>query len=748
MFSIILISALASAPVEAPRATIRLESPALAVEIDAARGTWFLIDTRSSTRWPSEGTSPAGLAEGLKGEFTATDRAAMSVRIASPGGAAVVFSLVDEGRSLEIRYEGKDLGEVRLPGEVFRLHDGQDGSVVVPCREGLLISADSGVAFEQSFGSSEYEGCHMNMLGFLKRGSVLLATWDDANVWATLRGKKVEGQPHKHELTTELAIRPPARAIRITPLGKGDWNTLAEGYRRIADGKGLATTLKQKIARNAHAERLLGAANVKLWTCLNRRMDEESTKVEHEEVEWTFDEAAQIAEHIKKDLGIDRCLFILGGWTEGGYDVRHPDALPANKECGGDDALSSAIRRIQDLGYVGCLHDNYQDMYKDAKSWDPRFIQKKQDGSLTAGGRWLGGRAYLVCALKQLELATRPQNLPAIRELFPVQSYFIDTTYAVGPQECFDPSHPIGRNDDIAWKIKLSEAARQTFGLFGSECGREWALPHSDFFEGLVGVGGKGYHSLKPESLGALEIPFWEMVYHDCQACYGKYGYDASQAAPYVARHVLAARPLHYHSVPHHLYWKHKPDSKPSSDPLASLTRSDRGWAEGLHPMDVFLKSTQEVLGPLNLATAHERLTRLEFLDKDRKVRRATYGTGPDATVVVVNEQPGDATVDTRFGRSVLLPPWGFVIESPKFAALFAKRWNGRDYPEGALFTLRAEAGPDLLHADRVRIFHGFGDPRIHWGQSVHSVPREKVIQVAVPGAEEPKSAPSSSRSG
>jgi hypothetical protein len=73
----------------------------------------------------------------------------------------------------------------------------------------------------------------------------------------------------------------------------------------------------------------------------------------------------------------------------------------------------------------------------------------------------------MVCAPKQLELAQRPQNLGAIRDLFGPWSYFIDTTYAVGPRECFDPNHPIGRNDDIAWKIRLSDYARNVFGIFG-----------------------------------------------------------------------------------------------------------------------------------------------------------------------------------------------------------------------------------------------------------------------------------------
>ncbi len=132
----------------------------------------------------------------------------------------------------------------------------------------------------------------------------------------------------------------------------------------------------------------------------------------------------------------------------------------------------------------------------------------------------------MVCAPKQVELAMRPQNLPEIQRLFAPWSYFIDTTYAVGPRECSDPAHPIGRNDDIAWKIRLSDEARKLFGIFGSECGREWALPHSDFFEGLTGVSGKYFHNLDPAKLGATVIPFWEMVYHDCQICWGKYGYS------------------------------------------------------------------------------------------------------------------------------------------------------------------------------------------------------------------------------
>ncbi len=844
-------------------ATVRLESPRLTVEVDTTTAGWALSDTRSGVRWPTTGLASAGTAEDLAGDFAEAEeeKGGKALVLRTNNGAEVAFRLIRDGRSLEIRYGGKLTGDVRLLGDALAVTDTEKGYVVVPCREGLLIPADSGTSFTRTFGTSDYEGCHMNMLGFAKRGSTLVADWDDAYTFPEVKSVQMKGGPTGQRLTTTFRLRRTARAVCLTPLGTGDWNTIAAGYRLIAEQKGLAVTLRQKIARNPHMDGLIGASNVKLWTCLARRMSEDSTEEEWANVHWTFDEAARIAEHLKEDVGVDRALFMMGGWTEGGYDCRHPDNLPANAECGGNEALADAVRRIQKLGYVGCLHDNVQDMYADAKSFDLSFIEKDAQGNPRKGGRWLGGRAWMVCAPKQLELAMRPQNLPEISRLFHPWSYFIDTTFAVGPRECYDPAHPLDRNGDIAWKQKLSDYARDTFGLFGSECGREWALPHSDFFEGLVAVSGRYYHNLDPASLGATVIPFWEMVYHDCQIAYGKYGYAADRAAECVAHHALCARPLYYHSIPHHLYWTQEAaaaeakvmvrprvvevkatgersfqiryawdveadatggwhafvhfgtDNKilfqndhalvpPSAQwrtgqtitdgphtvsvpsslrkdavdiyiglfslneagkrvPLAGGDRQKRifagrlilrpeirfepvkpgggkpardafvrsdGWAEGLHPTDVFLKNTHELLGPLHSATAHLRLARLEFLTPDRALRRAVYGSGDEAVTVVANFGRTDATVETRLGGPVALPPWGVVVDAPRFAGFYARRWGGQSYPEGALFTLRSLDDQPLASSRQVRVFHAFGPATLAWRGRTWNVAREQTI--------------------
>jgi len=716
---------------------IRLDSPVLAVSVDEGTGRWSLLDKRSGAQWPSQGSAGPGTVAWLDGGFQKAEALDKdSVRLRWSTGTTLVFSLTAGGDALEIRYEGTEDRTVRVLEDALAVTDVEGGYAIVPCREGLLIPADSGKTFKQVFGASEYEGCHMNMLGFVKSGSALIVAWDSAYVFAEVQSNMPTGESIRQRLSAGFDLRRGPCTLRLIPLGKGDSNTIASAYRRYAQTKGLAVTLKDKIRRQPHVELMIGAANAKLWTCLNRRMNEESTKEESVTVQWTFDEAAQIAEHLRKDVGIERCLFIIGGWTEGGYDCRHPDNLPANPECGGNDKLADAIRRIQSLGYVASLHDNYQDMYRDAKSWDPAIIEKRADGSLITGGQWLGGRAYMVCAPNQLKMAMRPQNLPDTRRLFKPWSYFIDTTYAVGPRECFDPQHRIDRNDDIACKIKLSDYAREVFGIFGSECGREWALPHSDFFEGLTGVSGRYYHNLKPQDFGATVIPFFEMVYHDCQVCYGKYGYRADQAAEYVAHHVLCARPLHYHSFPNHLYWKDSSSrdaeeeaAAPQTPDRSCYTRSDNGWAQGMHPLDIFLKNTQEVLGPLNRETAFSVLNQLEFLTPDRSVRKAIYGSGPDATQVVVNFGSSQAEVVSIYGGEAVLPPWGFLIEGPRFTAFYASRWNELDYEEGSLFTLQSIGDEPLTRAGRIRIFHAFGRADIRWNNNVYTVEREQVIQ-------------------
>ena len=122
------------------------------------------------------------------------------------------------------------------------------------------------------------------------------------------------------------------------------------------------------------------------------------------------------------------------------------------------------------------------------------------------------------------------------------------------------------------------------------------------------------------------------------------------------------------------------------------------------------------------------RLTRLKFLAPDRTVRRAVYGSAADAVTVVADFGRTDATIETKLGGTVVLPPWGVVVEAPRFAAFDARRWGGQTYPDGALFTLRSLDDQPLASSKQVRVFHGFGPATLSWRNCTWTIPREQTI--------------------
>ena len=650
----------------------------------------------------------------------------------------VLIRPVSNGKALDFSFiasEALSVESLRLLDDALWVTDVEKGYVVVPVREGLFVPADSGLAFTNRFDTYAYEGCHMAMFGIVKQGAAALVTWNDPYVAAELKSilTNAASAPAKQVLAPSLLLRKSAKTCRIQFLGPGDYVTIAKAYREVAKQRGWLVTWDEKLKDHPDRAKYFGASNYKLWSLLDRRMNDESTKEEQVRVNWTFHEATQVAEHLKRDLKLDKILFIMGGWIHRGYDNQHPDILPTAPECGGDPAFADACRRIRSLGYILSLHDNYQDIYRDSPSWNERYVQKNSDGSLVKGGHWAGGRAYITCSQMALELA-RP-NLPAVKKLSGADSYFIDTTYAAGLQECFDKEHPLTRMDDIHWKQAISDYAREIFGSFGSECGREWAIPHADFFEGLAGVSGSSYHNKDLlKQLGAAVVPLFELVYRDCVAMYGKYGYDPAKAAEYVLHHIAIGRPLNYHIIPPHLYWKEPQKAKApataiiGSPDAALFTRADHGWAEGLHVVDRFVKNTHEILSPLNEITARVPMTQHEFLTPDRKVQQSVFGSGSKAAMIVVNASAEPFRRKSKFGGEVELPPYGFLIESPTFIAFHASNWNGLHYDAPPLFTLRTANSEDFDHAKQVHVFHGFGDPRLKLRDSIERIDKEATI--------------------
>ena len=863
-----------------PPGAVVLETPAIRFQVHPDTGRYDILDKRIGVTWTSN-PYQARFGELTLNQGGKQIRLPLSKCDAKTVGDAMelVFhpvadhpeaairvraQAVSGGQALEFQYAADPVltvESVRLLDDALSTTDAAQGYAVVPVREGLLVPADSGLSFTHRFGTYEYEGCHMAMAGVVKSGAAVLLSWQDPYVAFELKSTLTNLPPAegRQRLSLSLSLRKSAQSFRLQFLGRGDYVSIAQAYRPLAQERGWRVTWDEKLKGHPERARLFGAINFKIWSALTRRMNAESTQELSVTLHDTFDEVAQVAEHLKNDLKLDKVFFLMGGWVHRGYDCQHPDILPTAPECGGDAAFAAASRRIMKLGYIYGLHDNYQDIYRDSPSWDEHLIMKTADGKLSKGGTWNGGLAYLTCSKMAVELAKRPQNLPAVQKLSGADAYFIDTTYAAGLCECFDQDHPLTKWDDLKWKQELSSYARSLFSIYGSECGREWAIPCADYFEGLTGVSGGYYHNKDlVKSLGASVVPLFEIVYRDCIAMYGKYGYDVNQAAEYVLHHLAIGRPLNYHSVPSHLYWKQDPGEqvlrlrpsvaqfKPAearrfgityrwnveqpvskdwrvfvhftdasgnikfqndhvpqvamsawtkgmiedgpftvtvpeglqgsfkvqiglfdtalsqraplvgtgrdrsvvlgkltvagdrlefepnrlsaagpTEDAAVFVRGDNGWAGGLHPLDRFVKNTYEILSPLNELTARLPMTRHQFLTPDRKVQRSVFGEGETAVEVVVNMGSQEFRHETKTGGAVVLPPFGFVVDSATFVAFHASRWGGLTYADAPLFVIRSLDNQPLPRSSHLRIFHGFGDAHLALGGKTRTVVKE-----------------------
>ena len=145
--------------------------------------------------------------------------------------------------------------------------------------------------------------------------------------------------------------------------------------------------------------------------------------------------------------------------------------------------------------------------------------------------------------------------------------------------------------------------------------------------------------------------------------------------------------------------------------------------------MDRFIKNTYEILSPLNELTARSQMTRHEFLTDDRQVERTVFGEGANATQVIVNHGTEDYVCQSFLGGKVVLPRYGFLVESPTFVAFHAKSWGGIDYDSPPIFTLRSLDNRRLSRSHRIRVYHANGNAEIRLGGVTRTVPREAEIE-------------------
>ena len=500
---------------------LTLENAQMRFAVSKQTGSFLLYDLTTGVVWSSGvQTNGVGTASYQHGDqqhtlvLTAPDAAELEngkIHLnwtRSCGTFDVYFEQLPDGSGISASYtaapaDGWTLTSVTPLDHALWTLDTENGYAAVPESIGKLYYADGSEQFNKVY--QTYGNYSMAFAGAVKDGSAMLIDWTDPDTALNVHHSRIDS-PYaggSDQLSFSLSMTQHSGAFQMRVLGKGGYVQIAKAYRAAASARGLVRTFAQKEQENPGVTKLYGAATAKPDTMIRSRGSAGYTS-------HTFAELSQVAQHWNDVLGFDRALMTLGGWIRMGFDNQYPDILPASPEAGGNEGLAALSTQVRDYGWLFGLHDNYQDMYDDAPSFDTKYLMYNKDGRPQTGGVWAGGTPYLMASDKAMEFAYR--NLPQVKDLFSPNSYFIDTTFNVPLAVSYAPN-ALSRSEDMHWKQTLAGYAQDTFGVFGSEGGVEWAVPYGDYFEGIL--------SKKTQAEpGSHIVPLMELVYGDCVALY------------------------------------------------------------------------------------------------------------------------------------------------------------------------------------------------------------------------------------
>lgn len=591
--------------------------------------------------------------EGIKGDLLKDESFSMQVDI----------HLADRYFDLEITdvHTSLFLENIEYPAHFLTVKSGiQHGYIVAPHLQGIMIPSRYDAGFMR-YGQNiwdriadierwwDLESGNLNMPWFgatRNQSSVLIYIRTSSDCMVHLIGNAVVGE-RGFTVNAHQGQHPGVRLSSLTPvwlaskqklafprqmrveLVSDGYIGMAARYKEYAKASGRYVTLQEKIRQNPEYAKIIGAPDVKIY-CYTNRLDNPYLKAWSEpvlngytKVNTTFEQVIEIAGEMK-DMGVEKCMILLGGWNRMGYDREHVDMWPPAENAGGIDGLKAACEAVKEKGYLFALHDNYDDFYPDAPSYDESYILRDADGSIHLGGVWDGGLCHIICPVRRKELLER--NLGLIQASIPLNGYYFDVLTSTSHYECYDERHPATRKEDLKYRFEMLKYLRENGLVVGGERGTDWAIPGLAFCEGLSG-GGTGYHYGISYQEG-LTIPLFYLVYRECVVGYWQHGtpYGREDHANHVLLDLLQGQPSSW-SI-EYAQWK---DLKP------------------------LIKQTYDLLGRLHEKTAHEAMTDHEILTADYMVQRSEFS---DGTNVWVN-----FGITSYQNAEFTLPPKGFRLQ-------------------------------------------------------------------------------------
>ena len=306
------------------------------------------------------------------------------------------------------------------------------------------------------------------------------------------------------------------RQVRYFFFSEGGHVVLAKRYRAYAKAKGLFRSFREKARTRPNVDKLIGAANVWYWTPKKMPVVEIAKDLQAAGITRILWSAGGKPEEI---AALNRMPGVLTGRYDIYQDVYHPDVMEATGRKGVKGLNGEAWP--QDINWTS----------PSSNDWRRAWSVKTKDGRLVP--------TAMMCDRCAPEHERR--RVDEERRHYQLAARFIDTTVAAPWQECWNPAHPMTRSDSKYWKMELLRLLGDEYSLVvGSETGIDAAVPHCDYFEGMLSLGpyrvpnaGRDIHVVwtnVPERVAQFQLgekyrlPLWELVYHECVCAHWYWG--------------------------------------------------------------------------------------------------------------------------------------------------------------------------------------------------------------------------------
>ncbi len=314
----------------------------------------------------------------------------------------------------------------------------------------------------------------------------------------------------KFELRGQPAYDDIAVSYHLLSGDQADYSGMARTYRNYQLGRKACVPLSERVKTRPELAYAAKSIEVRIrngWKPMPTPVTNQTYATEPPmKVAVTFDRVGDILDAFKRQ-GVGHAELCLVGWNQKGHDGRFPELFPVEEQLGGEAKLRQLIKKAQGMGYQIVCHNNSYDAYMIASNWDGEFIIKKPDGSLSTHAVYSGGRMYNICPQRAFERFAQ-KELNDIAALGFRGLHYNDVLTVVQPRDCYDPRHPLNKNQGAFWVGKIMGEAQAVMGGSASEGGHDFCCGQLDFalYASIVPP--------KPHPMVDRFVPFWQLVYH------------------------------------------------------------------------------------------------------------------------------------------------------------------------------------------------------------------------------------------